>query len=63
MIVVDASAIVDALIDRPAYPQLLATLADDELLRAPSLLDFKVASALRDTPWRGGSPSHGSMRR
>lgn len=46
MIVVDASAIVDALVGRRADPVLLATLADVEL-HAPSLVDFEVASALR----------------
>lgn len=46
MIVVDASALVDALVDRPADPELLAALADEEL-HAPSLLDFEVSSALR----------------
>ena len=43
---------VNALIDDPADPRLLALLADEELY-APALLDFEVASALR---WhaRGG---------
>ena len=37
---------VNALVGDPANPQLLATLADEEL-HAPALLDFEVASALR----------------
>ena len=37
---------VDALVDDPANPHLLALLADEEL-HAPALLDFEVASALR----------------
>lgn len=46
MIVIDASAMVSALVDDPAIPELLALLADEEL-HAPALLDFEVASALR----------------
>lgn len=46
MIVVDASAMVDALVGEPPNPRLLALFADEELC-APSLLDFEVASALR----------------
>jgi predicted nucleic acid-binding protein len=46
VIVVEASAIVDALVDEPVDPRLLALLADEEL-HAPALLDFEVASALR----------------
>jgi predicted nucleic acid-binding protein len=46
MIVVDSSAMVDALVDEPVNPQLLVLLADEEL-HAPALLDFEVASALR----------------
>jgi len=37
---------VDALVDEPVNPELLALLADEEL-HAPALLDFEVASALR----------------
>lgn len=37
---------VDALVDEPANPALLALIADSEL-HAPSLLDYEVASALR----------------
>lgn len=37
---------VDALVDDPANPQLLALIADSDL-HAPSLLDYEVASALR----------------
>jgi predicted nucleic acid-binding protein len=46
VIVVESSAMVDALIGEPVNPQLLALLADEEL-HAPALLDFEVASALR----------------
>ena len=46
MIVIEASAMVDALVDEPANPELLALIADSEL-HAPSLLDYEVASALR----------------
>lgn len=37
---------VDALVDDPVNPELLALIADEEL-HAPSLLDYEVASALR----------------
>jgi len=46
VIVIESSAMVDALVDEPVNPQLLALLADEEL-HAPALLDFEVASALR----------------
>lgn len=46
MIVIEASAMVGALVNDPATPELLALLADEEL-HAPALLDFEVASALR----------------
>ena len=46
MIVIESSAMVDALVDEPVNPHLLALLADEEL-HAPALLDFEVASALR----------------
>lgn len=46
MIVIEASAMVDALVDQPADPILLALLADEDL-HAPALLDYEVASALR----------------
>jgi predicted nucleic acid-binding protein len=46
VIVIDSSAMVDALAGDPANPSLLALLADEEL-HAPALLDFEVASALR----------------
>jgi predicted nucleic acid-binding protein len=46
MIVVESSAMVDALVGEPVNPQLLALLADEEL-HGPALLDFEVASALR----------------
>lgn len=37
---------VDALVDEPANPELLALMADSEM-HAPSLIDYEVASALR----------------
>lgn len=46
MIVIEASALVDTLVDDPANRDLLAVLAE-EALHAPALLDFEVASALR----------------
>jgi predicted nucleic acid-binding protein len=46
VIVIESSAMVDALVDEPVNPELLALLADEEL-HAPALLDFEVASALR----------------
>lgn len=46
MIIVEASAMVHALVAKRANPELLAALADEEL-HAPALLDFEVASALR----------------
>jgi predicted nucleic acid-binding protein len=46
MIVVEASAMVDALVDDPVNPELLALMADEEL-HAPALLDYEVAGALR----------------
>jgi predicted nucleic acid-binding protein len=46
VIVVESSAMVDALVGDPANPGLLALLAEEEL-HAPALLDFEVASALR----------------
>jgi predicted nucleic acid-binding protein len=46
VIVIESSAMVDALVGVPANPELLALLADEEL-HAPALLDFEVASALR----------------
>jgi predicted nucleic acid-binding protein len=46
VIVIEASAMVSALVADPVSPELLARLADEEL-HAPALLDFEVASALR----------------
>jgi len=46
VIVVDASAMVDLLVDEPAHPGLMRIVADHES-HAPALLDFEVASALR----------------
>jgi predicted nucleic acid-binding protein len=46
LIVIESSAMVNALVGNPANPHLLARLADDTL-HAPALLDFEVTSALR----------------
>jgi predicted nucleic acid-binding protein len=46
VIVVDSSAMVDALVGKPANALLLALLSDEDL-HAPALIDFEVASALR----------------
>jgi predicted nucleic acid-binding protein len=46
VIVVESSAMVDALVGNPANPHLLAAITDEDL-HAPALLDFEVASALR----------------
>jgi predicted nucleic acid-binding protein len=46
VIVIESSAVVDALVDNPANPELLALMADNDL-HAPALLDYEVASALR----------------
>jgi predicted nucleic acid-binding protein len=46
VIVIEASAMVSALVGNPVNPELLAVLADEEL-HAPAMLDFEVASALR----------------
>jgi predicted nucleic acid-binding protein len=59
VIVVESSAMVDALVGRPVNPQLLALLADEEL-HAPALLDFEVASALRGHA-RGGRLDQGRL--
>ncbi|MGL5828521.1 MAG: type II toxin-antitoxin system VapC family toxin [Angustibacter sp.] len=46
MIVIESSAVVDALVGKPANPELLAIIADSEM-HAPALIDYEVASALR----------------
>src|SRR5262249_8498481 len=46
VIIIESSAMVDALVGNPANPHLLAAIADEDL-HAPALLDFEVASALR----------------
>lgn len=52
MIVVDCSALVDALTGLAGAAALRARLADDEL-HAPGLLDYEVVSALRGLLRRG----------
>jgi predicted nucleic acid-binding protein len=46
VIVIEASAMVAALVAEPANEELLTLLAEEEL-HAPNLLDFEVARALR----------------
>lgn len=46
MIVIESSAMVDALVGDPANPDLLQLIASEDLL-TPTLLDFEVASAIR----------------
>ena len=46
MIVIESSAVVDALVGDPANPELLRLIASEDL-HAPTLLDFEVASAIR----------------
>lgn len=46
MIVIESSAMVDALVGEPANPELLRLIATEDLL-APTLLDYEVASAIR----------------
>jgi predicted nucleic acid-binding protein len=46
VIVIEASAVVDALVGERANTELLAVMAEGDM-QAPSLLDYEVASALR----------------
>ncbi len=47
MIVVDTSAVLDALVTRPRNEPLIARLADDGDLHAPHLVDVEFLHALR----------------
>jgi predicted nucleic acid-binding protein len=47
LIVVDTSAIIDAVLARPSKPKLLARLTDDSDLHAPHLIDVEILHALR----------------
>lgn len=47
MIVVDTSALIDAVLARPAKRRLLARLSDDGDLHAPHLIDVEILHALR----------------
>jgi predicted nucleic acid-binding protein len=60
VIVIESSAIVDALVDDPANPELLALIADSEL-HAPTLIDYEVASALRGHAL-GGKLAHAQLQ-
>ena len=46
MIVIESSAMVDALVGDPANPELLRLIAAEDLF-TPTLLDYEVASAIR----------------
>ncbi|GAA3151505.1 type II toxin-antitoxin system VapC family toxin [Planomonospora alba] len=46
MIVIDSSAVVEALVGDPVNSDLLTVIAEEEL-HAPALLDFEVSGALR----------------
>jgi predicted nucleic acid-binding protein len=47
VIVVDTSALIDAVLARPPKPGLLARLSDDGDLHAPHLNDVEIVQALR----------------
>lgn len=47
MIVVDTSAVIDAVLGWPPKPDLLSRLADDGDLHAPHLIDVEILHALR----------------
>lgn len=47
LIVVDSSAVIDAVLARPPKPKLVARLADDGDLHAPHLIDVEILHALR----------------
>jgi predicted nucleic acid-binding protein len=47
MLVVDTSAVLDALVSREPAPQLVERLADDGDLHAPHLIDVELLHALR----------------
>lgn len=53
MLVVDSSAALGALTDRPVSVQLMERLAEDGDLHAPHLIDIEVLSALRRLVRRG----------
>ena len=46
MIIIESSAMVDALVGYPANPELLRLIATEDLF-TPTLLDYEVASAIR----------------
>jgi predicted nucleic acid-binding protein len=62
MLVVDASAIVDLILDMPPHAASIAQrLRAQPLLAAPHLLDAEVAAALRNRVLRGKLPSSGAL--
>jgi predicted nucleic acid-binding protein len=54
MLVVDTSAVLAALAQRPPDPELASRLADDGDLHAPHLIDVEILNALRGLV-RGGA--------
>jgi predicted nucleic acid-binding protein len=56
VIVVDTSALIDAVLARPPKPGLLARLSDDGDLHAPHLIDVEILHALRRLALTGAVP-------
>jgi predicted nucleic acid-binding protein len=52
-LVIDASAVLDLLLQAPAYGSRVDRRIDDEVLHAPHLLDAEVAQGLRSILLRG----------
>jgi predicted nucleic acid-binding protein len=62
LLVVDASAMVNLVLDMPPYAASIAErLRDQPTLAAPHLLDAEVASVLRSRVLRGQIPSAGAL--
>lgn len=62
MLVVDASVIVDLVLDLPPHAARIgARLRADAALAAPHLLDAEVANVLRNRVLRGKMPSAGAL--
>lgn len=47
MIVVDASALIDLLLHRPAAPKTVVAIGDERVIHAPQLIDTEVLHVLR----------------
>jgi predicted nucleic acid-binding protein len=56
VIVVDTSALIDAVLARPPKPGLLARLSDEDDLHAPHLIDVEILHALRRLALTGAAP-------